>query len=281
MMVNILVTGGSGQLGREVCNLLDFHGINYIAPASKELDITNEKKVIEYLVLHQPNYIIHSAAYTNVDYAEKKELDINWLVNANGTTNIAKTAASIGATLFYISTDYVFDGQNNEEYLENDYVNPINEYGKAKLEGEQAVQKYLTKYYIIRTSWVFGEFGKNFVYTMLNLSRTHDSINVVADQVGRPTWTKNIAEFILHLYTKESDFGIYQLSNEGSCTWFEFACEILKEKNIEINKISSEEYKQIAQRPKKSIMSLEKSKSTGFTIPHWKEALRLFLSTTE
>lgn len=275
-MKEILVTGSEGQLGQELCFLLDEYDIEYKATTSQTLDITDNKNVEIYFLKNKPEYIFHCAAYTAVDLAEDERKELNWEVNAKGTENIAKAAKQIGATLIYISTDYVFDGITLNEYDVDDLTNPKNEYGKAKLAGEEAVKNYCEKHYIIRTSWVFGKYGKNFVYTMLNLAENMDRLTVVSDQYGRPTWTRTLAEFILHLYNSKPEYGIYHLSNEGSCSWYEFACEILKDKEVKIIPITSDEYPQEAYRPKYSKMNLSKTIESGFRIPTWKVALNLF-----
>lgn len=276
-MNKILITGAKGQLGTELRKLFDTEEISYLSPDSATLDITNELAVNAYFLAHQPTVVFHCAAYTAVDRAEEEDKALNWEVNANGTGNLAKASRNVDATLVYISTDYVFDGENLDEYQVDAEVNPRNEYGRAKLAGEQAVQNYCSKYYIVRTSWVFGEYGENFVYTMLRLAETHKKLTVVADQLGRPTWSRTLAEFLLHLYIANPDYGIYHLSNEGNCSWYEFAAEILKDKNIEILPVNSKEYPQKAYRPRHSVMSLKKTQSLGFEIPSWKEALNDFL----
>lgn len=277
-MSQILITGASGQLGTELRKLFDEKGIQYNAPTLSELDITDSQTVDRYINQTKPTYIFHCAAYTAVDAAEDEGKELNWKVNAEGTENIAKASEAVGATLVYISTDYVFDGESKDEYQVDDAVNPQNEYGRAKLAGEQAVQQYSSKYYIVRTSWVFGELGKNFVYTMLKLAEKHSELTVVADQFGRPTWTRTLAEFLLHIYNENPEIGIYHLSNDDSCSWYEFAKEILgSEGNIQIHPVTSEEYPQKAQRPKHSIMSLDKAKNTGFKIINWRDALNQFV----
>ncbi|APT19036.1 dtdp-4-dehydrorhamnose reductase [Amylolactobacillus amylotrophicus DSM 20534] len=275
--MEILITGANGQLGTELRHLLDERNVGYTSAGSKELDITDATAVNEFFAANEPKIVYHCAAYTAVDAAEEepgKTLDEK--VNVDGTINIAKAAESVGATLVYISTDYVFDGTRSELYSVDDTPNPRNEYGRTKYEGELAVQKYVSKYYIIRTSWVFGEYGKNFVYTMLNLAKTHDYLTVVNDQIGRPTWTRTLAEFMTHVVDKHSDYGVYQLSNDDSCSWYEFAKEILKDTNVEIAPVTSEEYPQKAYRPRHSIMDLSKAKATGFEIISWQEALEKF-----
>lgn len=278
-MSKILITGANGQLGTELRKLFDSKQIDYLATDMDILDITNEAAVNEYFDDYQPTAVFHCAAFTAVDRAEDEDKELNWQVNVNGTKYIAKASEKYEATLFYISTDYVFDGDSLEEYLVDSPTNPRNEYGKAKLAGEQAVQKYSTNHYIIRTSWVFGEYGHNFVFTMLKLAETHDKLTVVSDQIGRPTWTKTLADFLVHLYQNMPEQGIYHLSNDETCSWYEFASEILKDKEIDVQPITSEEYPQKAYRPRHSIMNLDKAKATGFDIPSWKEALAIFLDT--
>ena len=272
--MRILITGATGQLGTELCHLLDEKDISYIGTGSKDLDITDESAVNDFFLENKPEVVFHCAAYTAVDAAEEEPGKIqNYKVNVNGTENIAKACKSVGAKMIYISTDYVFDGKSKEMYTEESKTNPMNEYGRAKLAGEQAVSTILDDYYIIRTSWVFGKYGKNFVYTMLNLAKTHDHLTVVNDQMGRPTWTRTLAEFMLYAVKNEIPYGLYQLSNEGFCTWYEFAKEILKDKDIEIKPVTSEEYPQKAYRPRHSVMSLNKSNEVGFKVTDWKEAL--------
>ena len=275
--MSILITGGTGQLGTELSKLLEERHIEHIALGSNDLDIIDKKLVDEYIEKLKPKVIYHCAAYTAVDAAEDDGKERNYQVNTIGTENIAVAAEKIGATLVYVSTDYVFDGSNIEEYKEDDSTNPKNEYGKAKLAGELFIQENVSKYYIVRTSWVFGQYGKNFVYTMLGLAETHKKLTIVSDQYGRPTWTRTLAEFMTHLIMTKSNYGIYQLSNDDSCSWYEFGKEILKDKALEIVPVTSSEYLQKAYRPKHSIMSLNKAKATGFEIISWQEALKQFL----
>ena len=276
-MTKIMITGAQGQLGTELCHLLDEKGLDYDAFGSQELDITNAQMVEKRFAEVQPAVVFHCAAYTAVDKAEDEGKDLDWLVNEQGTKNIAIAAQKVGATLVYISTDYVFDGTKQGEYQVNDPTHPMNEYGKAKLAGEQAVQQIMEKYYIIRTSWVFGQYGHNFVYTMLKLAQTHDHLTVVNDQIGRPTWTRTLAEFMLYAVQKQVPYGIYQLSNNGACSWYEFAKAILKDKDVKVSPVTSAEYPQKAYRPKHSVMSLDKVKNTEFKIPTWEDALDQFI----
>lgn len=277
-MTEILITGATGQLGSELRNLLDERNVAYDAFDSHGLDITDEETVMSKVEELQPKVIYHCAAYTAVDNAEDQFKAANWQVNETGTQNVTQAAKKVGATLVYVSTDYVFDGTNPGEYKEDDPTNPKNEYGKAKLAGEEIVKQTLDNYYIVRTSWVFGKYGRNFVYTMLRLAKDHDRLTVVNDQFGRPTWTRTLAEFITHLVDTKSPYGTYQLSNDDSCSWYEFAREVLVDKDVEVAPVTSEEYPQKAYRPRHSIMSLEKAKATGYEIPTWQEALKEFMS---
>jgi dTDP-4-dehydrorhamnose reductase len=276
-----LVTGANGQLGTELSKMMDDRGLNYWGYDAKDMDITNRDLAFDKIRDLKPDVIFHCAAYTAVDPAEDDGKALNWHVNVDGTKNVADAAAEVGATLVYISTDYVFDGTNEGEYQVDDATNPQNEYGRAKLAGENAVRAASDNHYIIRTSWVFGEYGKNFVYTMLNLAKTHDTLTVVNDQVGRPTWTNTLAQFMLYVVQSQAAFGTYQLSNDDSCTWYEFAREILKDTDTKVLPVTSAQYPQKAKRPAHSIMSLDKAKATEFVIPTWKEALGKFLRSVD
>jgi dTDP-4-dehydrorhamnose reductase len=277
-MTKNLITGANGQLGTELRNLLDERGVAYDAFDAKDMDITDQQAVDAKFDALKPAVVYHCAAYTAVDKAEDEGKQVNWRVNEDGTRNVAAAAKRVGAKLVYISTDYVFDGTNSDEYQVDDPTNPKNEYGKAKLAGERAVKEKTDDYYIIRTSWVFGKYGKNFVYTMLRLAKDHDKLTVVDDQFGRPTWTRTLAEFMTYLVDHEEPFGTYQLSNENSCSWYEFAKEILKDQDVEVAPVPSEAYPQKAYRPRHSIMSLSKAEETGFEIISWQEALAKFLT---
>ncbi|WP_265458409.1 dTDP-4-dehydrorhamnose reductase [Enterococcus sp. HY326] len=274
----ILITGGNGQLGTELRHLLDEQKVDYISTDAAEMDITDAKATMAKVKEVQPSLIYHCAAYTAVDKAEDEGKELDELINVTGTKNVAAAAKAVGATLVYISTDYVFDGtKKGGMYQENDATNPQSEYGRTKLLGEQAVQEIMEDYYIVRTSWVFGIYGHNFVYTMQKLAETRDTLTVVNDQYGRPTWTRTLAEFITFLNANAAPFGIYHLSNENSCSWFEFATEILKDTNVKVLPVTSEEYPQKAKRPQYSVMDLSKAEALGFKIPTWQEALAQFL----
>lgn len=273
-----LITGGNGQLGTELRHLLDETGVTYVSTDSQEMDITDAKATMTKIQEIKPKVIFHCAAYTAVDQAEDEGKMLDEKINVEGTRNVAQAAKAVGATLVYISTDYVFDGTKKVgEYRVDDPVNPQNEYGRTKLLGEQAVQEILTDYYIIRTSWVFGQYGHNFVYTMQRLAKDHETLTVVNDQFGRPTWTRTLAEFMKYVIDHKASTGIYHLSNDNHCSWYEFAKEILKETAVEVKPVTSEQYPQKAKRPQYSVMDLSKAKAIGFEIPTWQEALRFML----
>lgn len=270
----ILLTGGNGQLGTELRHLLDEKGLKYVSTDAQEMDITDEQATLAFIQELKPTVIYHCAAYTAVDKAEDEGKELDEKINVNGTENVAKAAKAVGAKFVYISTDYVFDGTKKEGvYKETDKPNPQNEYGRTKLLGEQAVKDLLDEYFIIRTSWVFGKYGHNFVYTMKCLAQTHPRLTVVDDQYGRPTWTRTLAEFMVYIIENNADYGIYHLSNDNSCSWYEFAKEILKETDVEVAPVTSAEYPQKAKRPQYSVLDLTKAKNTGFVIPTWEEAL--------
>lgn len=276
----ILITGSNGQLGTELRYLLDERSVDYVAVDVAEMDITNATKVEEVFAQVKPSLVYHCAAYTAVDAAEEEGKALNEAINVAGTEHIAKACERYGATLVYISTDYVFDGQKpaGQEWLETDTPDPQTAYGRAKRLGELAVERYTKQFYIIRTAWVFGHYGKNFVFTMQNLAKTHSRLTVVNDQHGRPTWTRTLAEFMCHLADNRKPYGYYHLSNDAKedTTWYDFAREILKETGVEVVPVDSSAFPAKAKRPFNSTMNLDKAKATGFMIPTWQEALEAF-----
>ncbi|GGE56105.1 NAD(P)-dependent oxidoreductase [Pullulanibacillus camelliae] len=278
--MRIIITGAKGQLGQDVLSLFEHNGYYDVLPFSKEeLDITDAKAVLNKIQELKPDWILHCAAYTDVEAAEDEGKSLNWLINRDGSKYISQAAASIGAKLIYISTDYVFDGKKGGPYKEEDQTHPLNQYGAAKLAGEEAIHKHLPGAHIIRTSWVFGENGKNFVYTMLRLAERLETLTVVNDQHGRPTYTKDLAAFMRYIIEHKVPGGIYHFSNDSEATWFEFAKAILKDKAIHIQPVDSTAFVQKAKRPKYTVMSLEKVKKTGFHIPTWQNALDRFMNT--
>ncbi len=276
--MKVLVTGANGMLGQVLCPVFEDNGLYVIPAGHKELDVTNYKTAKAAIENIMPQIIIHLAAYTNVDKAEE-EFETAIKINKNGTKNIAKISKEINAIMVYISTDYVFDGEKNTPYTPADTPNPLNKYGLSKLEGEKAVQENTDKYYIVRTSWLYGPDnrpqGKNFVDTMLNLAQKNDEIKVVEDETGSPTYTIDLAMGILGIIGKP--FGIYHISNEGETSRFNFAKEIFKLAglNPELTPIQSKEYMTKAKRPKYS--SLQNS----IPIRHWAEALKGYIDYKE
>lgn len=278
----ILLTGGNGQLGTELRHLLDEKGMKYVSTDAAEMDITDAKATMAYIEELKPTVIYHCAAYTAVDKAEDEGKELDEKINVDGTRNVALAAKAVGATLVYISTDYVFDGTLKDgEYAVDAPVNPQNEYGRTKALGEKAVQDIMDDYYIIRTSWVFGKYGHNFVFTMQKLAQTRDELTIVDDQYGRPTWTRTLAEFMHFVIAQKAPFGIYHLSNDNACTWYEFAKEILKDTDVKVLPVTSEQFPQKAKRPQYSVMDLSKAKSLGFNIPTWQEALAGMLASLD
>ena len=275
----ILLTGGNGQLGTELRHLLDEKGVKYVSTDAKEMDITDAQATMDYITNLKPTVIYHCAAYTAVDKAEDEGKALDEKINVDGTRNVALAAKKVGATLVYISTDYVFDGKLKDgEYAVDAPINPLNEYGRTKALGEKAVQEIMDDYYIIRTSWVFGKYGHNFVFTMQKLAETRDELTIVNDQFGRPTWTRTLAEFMYFVIDQKAPFGIYHLSNDNACSWYEFAKEILKDTNVKVSPVTSEQFPQKATRPQYSVMDLSKAKALGFHIPTWQEALKGMLA---
>ena len=276
----ILITGANGQLGTELRHLLDERGVDYVAADVAEMDITDADKVDAFFAKVAPSVVYHCAAYTAVDAAEGEGKDLNYAINVTGSENVARAAKRHGAVLVYISTDYVFDGNLplGQEWQVNDQPAPQSEYGRTKRLGEEAVERLTDAFYTIRTAWVFGQYGKNFVFTMRQLAQTRKQLTVVNDQHGRPTWTRTLAEFMLHLVDTKQAYGYYHLSNDASSdtTWFDFAQEILKDRDVEVLPVDSSQFPAKAKRPFNSTLSLEKAKATGFVIPTWQEALRSF-----
>ncbi|PES17451.1 dTDP-4-dehydrorhamnose reductase [Bacillus cereus] len=277
--MKVLVTGAKGQLGQDVLCLLENQPWEVFGFGREELDITNEEQVREKVLAIKPNIIIHTAAYTQVDQAESDE-ETAFKVNAEGTKYLAQAAEAVEAKFCYVSTDYVFDGTNNEPYKTNDETNPQTIYGKSKLAGEQYTSEYCSKYFVVRTSWVFGLHGNNFVKTMLRLADERSELEVVNDQFGSPTYTNDLARFIIEL-VETNKYGIYHASNSGVCSWYEFAKEIFRQSNrsINVNAISTAEFQRPAQRPAYSVLEQKKIAEQGLImLPNWKEALGRYLS---
>jgi dTDP-4-dehydrorhamnose reductase len=243
----ILITGAKGQLGSAIFNVFQNHKMNIIPTDRSTLDITNQQQVFDFISLHNPDVIMHCAAYTAVDKAEEDKENC-YKTNVEGTRNLALICKKLDKEMIYFSTDYVFDGVKKDPYTVSDLPNPINYYGLTKYLGEELIRSLLTKFYIFRISWVFGPKGKNFVNTIIRLAKEKDSINIVNDQIGSPTYTLDVANYLLN--EQNIKYGIHHLTNEGFISWFEFAKEIvliLKLKCI-VNPISSFEYKTLAKR---------------------------------
>lgn len=277
--MKVLVTGTKGQLGYDVVNELEKRGHTAVAVDIEEMDITDAVSVERVITEAEVEAVIHCAAYTAVDAAEDN-VEICRRVNAEGTKNIAKVCKKLDLKMIYISTDYVFDGEGERPWEPDDGRHPLNVYGQTKYEGELAVEKYLEKYFIVRIAWVFGVNGKNFIKTMLKLSETHEELNVVDDQVGSPTYTYDLAVLLVDMV--ESDkYGRYHATNEGLCTWYEFAKEIFRQAGVEVkvNPVTSDMFPAKAKRPKNSRMSKEKLDANGFhRLPTWQDALERYLS---
>lgn len=277
------MTGVKGQLGYDVVNELEKRGHTAIGVDIEELDITDAAAVRSMLQEIAPDAVIHCAAWTAVDAAEDN-VEKCRQVNAAGTENIAKVCKDLNCKMMYISTDYVFDGQGTRPWEPDDPVTePLNVYGLTKYEGEQAIQKYVDKFFIIRIAWVFGK-GKNFIKTMLNLAKTHNHLTVVNDQFGTPTYTYDLAKLLVDMIVTEK-YGIYHATNEGGyITWYEFACEIFRQAgvDIEVEPVSSAQYAAKAKRPENSRMSKQKLVDNGFALlPTWQDALSRYLKTIE
>lgn len=275
--MRIIVTGASGQLGKEVTACLTQNSQYKVFPLDKkDLNITNGEMVKTTIAEINPHWIVHCAAYTNVDAAEVVGKELCWSVNKEGAYYMGKAAAVSNAKVIYISTDYVFDGKKQSAYEVTDETNPLNVYGASKLAGEKEILSMVEGSYIIRTSWVFGEYGKNFVYTMLKLSNSSKNILVVNDQYGRPTYTKDLANFIAYIIRNNPPTGIYHFANENTTTWFNFAKEILKYQDVQVMPVSSKDFIQKAVRPKHTVLSLDKTKNY-YNIRTWEDALQSFM----
>ena len=277
-MNNILVTGSTGQLGSDVVKELLKRGYSTLSPNRSEFNLCSEDSIRNYILNSNCEAIVHCAAYTQVDKAED-EKDLCIKINATATKHIVKCAKILDIPMIYISTDYVFDGTKDGKYTENDETNPINIYGESKLAGEKYVQEILDKYYIVRTSWVFNINGKNFIETMLRLSKTNNQLSIVNDQIGSPTYTRDLSRLLVDML-ETNKYGLYHATNEGYCSWYEFANTIFKlaNINIDIKAINSNEYESRAKRPLNSKLSKDKLIEYGFKpLPHWEDALKDYL----
>ena len=280
--MRVLVTGIKGQLGYDVVKELEKRGHQPIGVDREEMDLMNNEVIRAYIMNLRPEAIIHCAAYTAVDKAEE-EVEICYQINAEAVKVIAECAKELDVKLIYISTDYVFDGTKEGEYVETDLPNPINVYGASKLKGEQYVQSLLEKYYIVRISWVFGENGNNFIKTMIRLGSERDELNIIDDQIGSPTYTADLAPLLVEMM-ETTKYGIYHATNEGFCSWYEFANEIFKQSGIEVktNPITTDQYPTAANRPMNSRMSKQSLKEADFDfLPSWQAALKEYLKVSK
>ncbi|MCD7835707.1 MAG: dTDP-4-dehydrorhamnose reductase [Lachnospiraceae bacterium] len=277
--MKVLVTGVNGQLGHDVVNELERRGIEAVGTDINNMDITDSVIVERVIKEASPDAVIHCAAYTAVDAAEDNEETCR-RINVEGTRNIAEVCRQTDIKMIYISTDYVFEGNGERPWEPEDERKPQSVYGRTKYEGELAVQNTLDKYFIVRIAWVFGINGKNFVKTMLKLSDNHNRITVVNDQFGSPTYTFDLAKLLADMVVTEK-YGIYHATNEGICSWYEFARAIFREAGIdmEVVPVTTEEYGARASRPLNSRMSKDKLTQSGFDrLPTWQDALKRYLA---
>ena len=281
--MKVLVTGVKGQLGFDVVNELEKRGHVAVGTDVHNMDITDKAQVEAVIKEANPDAVIHCAAYTAVDLAEDN-IDLCRRINADGTRNIAEVCKELDIKMIYISTDYVFDGEGTHFWQPDDERNPLNVYGQTKYEGELAVETILEKYYIVRIAWVFGVNGKNFIKTMLNLGKTRDHLTVVNDQIGSPTYTYDLAKLLVDMVETDK-YGRYHATNEGLCSWYDFACEIFKQAgydHVTVSPVSASEYPAKAKRPSNSRMCKDKLTENGFEkLPTWQDALGRYLKEIE
>ncbi|MFE4712006.1 dTDP-4-dehydrorhamnose reductase [Paenibacillus sp. NPDC056722] len=282
--MKVLVTGAAGQLGQDVVLLLQKEGHEVFGCDRKEMDITDLEQTVKVIGDFNPDAVIHCAAYTAVDAAES-DVDGAYLINATGSRNVALASEKVGAKLVYISTDYVFEGLGSEPYHEYDNTAPRSIYGKSKRAGENLAQSLSSKYFIVRTAWVYGKYGKNFVKTMLKFGQEKPLLKVVDDQKGSPTYTVDLASFVLELIQTEK-YGVYHATNSGSCTWYEFTGAIFEDAHdilgldftAKLEPCTTEEFPLPAPRPHNSVLEHLSIRTNGFEdIRHWREGLRDFL----
>jgi len=275
--LKVALTGSGGMLGHEVKNV--FNDVDLIALTRQDFDITDLDKTFSVIKEMRPDYLIHAAAYTDVDGSENDPYKA-YLVNAIGTRNLTMACEYVRCPIVYISSDYVFDGTKKDPYDEWDITSPVNQYGFSKLMGEKFVSSMTNRFYIIRTSWLYGKKGKNFVDTIGTLLAEKEEIEVVNDQVGSPTYTYDLARRVRELVGK--GYGTYHITNSSHCSWFEFAAEIakLKSSKIKIKPTSSDKFKRPAKRPAFSVLNCTMLKLEGlYELRHWKDALKDYLGS--
>ncbi|MNB79805.1 dTDP-4-dehydrorhamnose reductase [compost metagenome] len=284
MVMKVLVTGAAGQLGQDVVRLLEKQGHEVLACDRQEMDITDIDQCAKVIGEFEPETVIHCAAHTAVDAAES-DVDAAYLLNAVGTRNVVLAAEKAGAKIVYISTDYVFSGESSMPYFEYDNTDPKSIYGKSKRAGEVLVQTLSSKYFIVRTSWVYGKYGNNFVKTMLKLGLEKPMLQVVNDQNGSPTYTVDLANFLLELI-QTAKYGIYHASNTETCTWYEFAKEIFAEAEAilglkftaRLEPCTTEEFPRPAPRPRNSTLEHLSIRTNGLQdLRSWREGLKAYL----
>lgn len=276
--MRVLVTGAKGQLGYDVMNELKKRGHEGIGVDVEEMDITDAAKVAEVIGESKVDVVMHGAAYTAVDAAEDN-VELCRKINGQGTENIAKVCKDLDIPMVYISTDYVFNGQGTRPWEPDDPREPLNVYGQTKYEGELAVEKYLNKFFIVRIAWVFGVNGKNFIKTMLRLGQEHGAVKVVEDQVGSPTYTYDLSRLLVDMMETDK-YGFYHATNEGLCSWYEFAVEIFKQAGMDVavTPVDSSGFPAKAKRPFNSRMNKDKLDKMGFRrLPSWQDALSRYL----
>lgn len=277
--MKVLVTGVKGQLGYDVVKECEKRGIEAIGVDVEEMDITDAAACERVITEAKADAVIHCAAYTAVDAAEDNE-DLCRKVNAEGTRNIAEVCRKLDIKMMYFSTDYVFNGQGERPWEPDDPREPLNVYGQTKYEGELAVQELLEKYFIVRIAWVFGVNGKNFIKTMLRLGKERGAVSVVDDQIGSPTYTYDLARLVVDMIQTDR-YGIYHATNEGLCSWYEFACQIFKAagmNQVKVTPVDSTAFSAKAKRPHNSRMDKSKLAENGFEpLPSWEDALERYL----
>lgn len=276
--MKILVTGVKGQLGYDVVREGESRGFEMFGTDVDNMDITDAGQVKQVIEDYKPDAVIHCAAYTAVDAAEDNQ-ELCRKINVDGTRNIAEVCKTMDIPMMYFSTDYIFNGQGENFWKEDDEKQPLNVYGQTKYEGELAVQELVQKYFILRISWVFGVNGNNFIKTMLRLGKERGAVGVVSDQIGSPTYTYDLAKLVIDMIQTDK-YGAYHVTNDGLCSWYEFACEIFKQAglDVKVTPLTTAEYPAKAARPFNSRMSKDKLINAGFEmLPEWQDALRRYL----
>lgn len=276
--MKILVTGVKGQLGYDVVREGESRGLEMFGTDVDNMDITDAGQVKQVIEDYRPDAVIHCAAYTAVDAAEDNQ-ELCRKINVDGTRNIAEVCKVMDIPMMYFSTDYIFNGQGENFWKEDDEKRPLNVYGQTKYEGELAVQELIQKYFILRISWVFGVNGNNFIKTMLRLGKEKGAAGVVSDQIGSPTYTYDLAKLVIDMIQTDK-YGIYHVTNDGLCSWYEFACEIFKQAglDVKVTPLTTAEYPAKAARPFNSRMSKDKLINAGFDmLPGWQDALDRYL----